>query len=133
MNAVFLDTVGMIALWDATDQWHPAAEMAYQKLLSQGCPLVTTEMVLLELGNAAARRPYRARVNALRQVLNAEQLLIVPTPDEVEQAWWEYDRGEAGGAGIVDQLSFQVMRRLGLTTAFTNDQHFQAAGFTILF
>ena len=33
----------------------------------------------------------------------------------------------------VDQLSFQVMRRLGLTEAFTNDQHFQAAGFTTLF
>ena len=33
----------------------------------------------------------------------------------------------------VDQLSFRVMRRLGLTEAFTNDQHFQAAGFTTLF
>jgi hypothetical protein len=25
MNRVFLDTVGMIAVWDDTDQWHAAA------------------------------------------------------------------------------------------------------------
>jgi uncharacterized protein len=43
-----------------------------------------------------------------------------------------YDRGEAGEAGIVDHLSFRVMRRLGLSEAFTNDRHFQVAGFKML-
>jgi len=43
------------------------------------------------------------------------------------------ERAEAGDAGIVDCVSFTVMRRLGLTEAFTNDRHFQAAGFTTLF
>ena len=133
MNAVFLDTVGMIAVWDAADEWHSAAEVAYQRLLSQGRSLVTTEMVLLECGNAAARRPYRSRVNALRQLLVEEQLLVSPTPEEVEEAWAAYGRGEAGEAGIVDHLSFRVMRRLGLTEVFTNDRHFQAAGFVTLF
>ena len=57
MNAVFLDSVGMIAVWDVADQWHSAAEIAYQELLARGRPLVTTETVLLECGNAAARRP----------------------------------------------------------------------------
>ena len=65
MNAVFLDTVGMIAVWDVADQWHIAAEAAYQKLLSQGRSLVTTEIVLLECGNAASRRPYRPRVGVV--------------------------------------------------------------------
>jgi predicted nucleic acid-binding protein len=133
MNAVFLDSVGMIAVWDAADQWHPVAQAAYQKLLWEGRRLVTTEMVLLECGNASARRPYRRRVNALRQVLIEEQLLVVPTPEEVQEAWAAYDRGEAAEAGIVDSLSFQVMRRLGLTEVLTNDQHFRAAGFRTLF
>lgn len=44
-----------------------------------------------------------------------------------------YDRGEAGEAGIVDHISFIVMRRLSLTEAFTNDRHFEAAGFRFLF
>jgi hypothetical protein len=32
-----------------------------------------------------------------------------------------------------ENVSFQVMRSLGITEAFTNDKHFQAAGFTVLF
>jgi len=133
MNQVFLDTVGMIAVWDDADQWHAAARAAYRALLAQGRRLVTTSFVLCECGNAAARRPYRSDVNELRKFLVEEQLLVDPTPEEVEEAWAAYDRGEAGEAGIVDHLSFCVMRRPGLTEAFTNDQHFHAAGFTTLF
>jgi uncharacterized protein len=133
MNAVFLDTVGMIAVWDAADQWHLAAETAYNGLLAQGKVLVTTEMVLCECGNAAARRPYRRRVNVLRRALMEDQLVVLPSAADLDQAWASFDRGEAGQAGLVDILSFVVMRRLGLTEAFTNDRHFQAAGFTTLF
>ena len=133
MSDVFLNTVGMIAVWDDTDQWHAQAQAAYQSLLAQGRRLLTTHLVLCECGNAAARRPYRSDVNALRQILIQEGLLIEPTPKELEMAWASYERGEAGQAGIVDHVSFLVMNRLGITEAFTNDMHFQAAGFTVLF
>jgi uncharacterized protein len=43
------------------------------------------------------------------------------------------ERCTAGDASIVDCISFAVMRRLGLTEVFFNDQHFVAAGFTTLF
>ena len=66
MSDVFLDTVGLIAVWNSSDQWHPAADVVYRSLLSQGRRLVTTHLVLAECGNVAARRPYRRRVNALR-------------------------------------------------------------------
>jgi predicted nucleic acid-binding protein len=72
-------------------------------------------------------------VNELRKFLIQERLLVDPTPEEVEEAWAAYDRGDAREAGIVDHFSFRVMRRLGLSEAFTNDQHFRAAGFTTLF
>jgi len=133
MSNVFLDTVGLIAVWDDTDQWHAAAHAVYGILLAQGRGLVTTSLVLYECGNAAARRPYRSDVNELRKFLVREQLLVDPTQAEIEDAWAAYDQGDAGGAGIVDHLSFRVMRRLGLTEALTNDRHFQAAGFTTLF
>jgi predicted nucleic acid-binding protein len=60
MNTVFLDTVGLVALWDEADQWHAAAEQSFGEIMSK-------------------------------------------------------------------------RRRLGITEAFTNDRHFQAAGFTTLF
>src|SRR5215208_6855302 len=113
MNAVFLDTVGMIATWDRRDQWHAAAEAAFQQLLHLQRHLVTTPLILWECGNSAARCPYRSRVNALRRYLIQETALIEPTSSEIEAAWMAYDRGEAAQAGIVDQVSFAVMRRLG--------------------
>jgi hypothetical protein len=133
VSDVVLDTVGLIAVWDTSDQWHPAAVVAYDDLLSQRRRLVTTDWVLLECGNAAARRPYRQRVNVLRHLLADEGLLIEPTAEEIEQAWTAYDQGAAAQAGIVDHLSFLVMRRLGISEAFTNDRHFQAAGLSTLF
>ena len=133
MTPVFLDTVGLLAVWDASDQWNAAADAAYRDVIQRGQQVLTTPLILWECGNAAARRPFRQRVNVLRQKLIQEGLLIEPTPREIETAWSSYDRGDAAQAGIVDHVSFTVMRRLGITTAFTNDKHFQAAGFQVLF
>lgn len=133
MSGVFLDTVGMIAVWDDTDQWHQAAKLAYQILLEQGRRLLTTPLVLYERGNASARRPYRGDVCELRRALAQEGLLVEPSEKELATAWAAYERAEAASAGIVDHVSFAVMRRLGIMEAFTNDYHFKAAGFTVLF
>ena len=133
MSAVFLDTVGLLALWDVADQWHVAAESAFSQLSHLRHSLVTTTFVLLECGNAAARRPYRAEVNRLREVLEKRDELIIPTTNDWTLAWEAFDRGESGQAGVVDHVSFVVMRRLAMKEAFTNDRHFQAAGFVTLF
>lgn len=69
MSDVFLDSVGLLATWDIRDQWHAKANTAYHTLLEQGRRLVTTPLILWECGNAAARRPYRPRVNAIRHYL----------------------------------------------------------------
>lgn len=133
MRTIFLDTVGLIAIWEQADQWHRAAAKVFAELLADGVPPVTTPHVLLECGNALARRPSRMQVPKLRKDLSDVGSLIVPTPAEEESAWEAYARGDAGQAGIVDHISFAVMRRLGITEAFTNDQHFAAAGFKVLF
>jgi predicted nucleic acid-binding protein len=59
--------------------------------------------------------------------------LINPIDQDWDDAWAEYERGRPGDPGIVDCISFAVMRRLGLSEVFSNDQHFTAAGFTTLF
>ncbi|HUY34226.1 MAG TPA: hypothetical protein VMV69_15880 [Pirellulales bacterium] len=133
MTVVFLDTVGLIAQWDAGDQWHALADAAYQQMVAQRKSVLTTIFILLECGNTAARRTFRSDVCELRQTLERRNELIVPTEDDWKEAWAAYERGEAAQAGIVDHVSFAVMRRLGITEAFTNDRHFQAAGFTTLF
>ena len=69
----------------------------------------------------------------MRKELIARGRLFSPSDEDWEIAWASYDRGEFGNAGIVDQVSFVVMRRLGINQAFTNDWHFKAAGFETLF
>ena len=130
---VFLDTVGLLAIWDESDQWHRAAETCFSKLLAGRVDLLASSFILLECGNAAARKPYRSAVNRLRKQMEPGERLIVPTPEDWQAAWLDYEKGEADGAGIVDHVSFTIMRRLGVTKAFTNDRHFRAAGFETLF
>lgn len=133
MTDVFLDSVGLIALWDRSDQCHAAASAAYREILAQGRRLITTNLVLIETGNASIRRPYRRLVDALRRAFTDEGLVIDPTPNEIEKAWSNHDRGAPGEAGIVDQVLFLVMRRLKITDVFTNDRYFAVTGFRTLF
>lgn len=133
MSTVFLDTVGLLAQWDQTDQWHEAAHTAYSKFVVRGDRTVSTTFVFAECGNAAARRPYRQFVAQTRSAMESAGQLIVPTPQDWEEAWAAYTRGDAADAGIVDHVSIIVMRRLGITDVFTNDRHFKAAGFNTLF
>jgi predicted nucleic acid-binding protein len=133
MTTVFLDTVGLVALWDEADPWNGPAAAAMKLLDAPSIRLVTTPYVLLECGNALARTPFRADVCQFREQLAKQKNLIDPMPEEIEEAWAAYQRDHAAGAGIVDHVSFIVMRRLGISDAFTNDRHFKAAGFNTLF
>jgi predicted nucleic acid-binding protein len=130
---VFLDTVGLLALWDESDQWHNAAQASFAQLLASRAEVVTTSFVLLECGNAAARRPYRTAITRLRQQMEQRNRVITPSIDDWRAAWIAYDGQACGDAGIVDHFSFVVMRRLGISNAFTNDRHFRTAGFQTLF
>ncbi|MBX9625802.1 MAG: PIN domain-containing protein [Gemmataceae bacterium] len=133
MRAVFLDTVGLLALWDTSDQWHAPADAAYQLLNAGPVRLVASTLVLAECGNAAARRPYRDDPADLWAALDAAGDLLRPTDAQLDRAWDAYRRRLHAAAGFVDQVSFVLMADLGVREAFTNDAHFRAAGFVTLF
>lgn len=132
-SPIFLDTVGLLALWDRSDQWHSAALEAFKAFSAERTNLYTSSFVLLECANAAARRPYRTAVAALKKEMEATGRVIAPTDEDLQKAWSAYESGDMGGPGVVDLTSFQIMRRLGITRAFTNDRHFRTAGFQPLF
>lgn len=133
MSAVFLDTVGLIAVWDEDDQWHEAAADVFAELQRRRVVMVTTPYVLAECGNAASRRPYRRDVVELWRSLVRRDQVLAPDEEDWRNAWRAYEADRVGGAGLVDHLSFLTMRRHGLDRAFTNDRHFAVAGFETLF
>lgn len=130
---IFVDTVAFLALWDVRDQWHAAAEAAFVRAYHENWTLLTTTAVIVECGNAIARKPYRQALLDLRaELINAGQLIDLTTQDW-EHAWSAYETHAAGDAGIVDLVSFEVMRRMGIEKALTNDGHYKSAGFETLF
>lgn len=72
-------------------------------------------------------------MNQLRIEMGRAGTLVTPTSDDWEQAWSAFAGEGATGAGIVDHISFAIMRRLEIEAAFTNDRHFSRAGFKTLF
>jgi predicted nucleic acid-binding protein len=133
VSDVFLDTVGVLALLNHSDQWRADALVAFNALQANRRGFMTTDLVFYEAGNALARTSLRAAVDALRVELRDQDRIESPTNADCEAAWQFYRQAAAGAASIVDCISFAVMRRLGLTDVFSNDQHFQAAGFQTLF
>jgi uncharacterized protein len=133
VRVVFLDTVGLIAVWDEDDQWHGAAAAVFDELVRERSIFITTTYVLAECANAAARRPYRSAVVELHRALDVRGQVIAPDEVEWRNAWSRYAADHPGGPGLVDQLSFAVMQRLRIRRAFTNDRHFATAGFEALF
>lgn len=133
MSGVFLDTVGLLGFWDKDDQWHAQAASVFSALRHNRTPLTTTSYVIAECANAMARWADRRFIDTLVQTLHVSGGLIFPSEADWHEAWARYTSGRARGPGLVDELSFAIMRRLGLKQAFTNDRHFAEAGFEPMF
>src|SRR4051812_34144786 len=91
--------------------------------------LFCTTYVVAECANALSRFPSRAKLAGLIDNLRTTNGLVFPTDADWKEAWANYANGHAGSPGLVDHLSFVVMRRCRLRHVFTNDQHFRDAGF----
>jgi uncharacterized protein len=133
ISPVFLDTVGLLALWDRSDQWHRSAVQAFRRLSAERAGLYTSSLVLMECANAASRRPYRTTVAALWHEMRFDGRIFEPEQNDWEEAWADYEAAPVGGPGVVDLISFRAMRQLKIQKAFTNDRHFRDAGFLPLF
>ncbi len=98
--------------------------------LYDGEPLITTEAVLLEIGNALAREYKPQAVEVIEEFLASEEVEVVAlTPELFAQAFALYRSHEDKEWGLVDCLSFVVMRERGVTDALTSDRHFIQAGY----
>jgi hypothetical protein len=133
-NEVFLDTSYVIALSSLSDQYHQqAVKVAYQ-LEKNKTRLITTQAVILEIGNALAKQRYRNAAIELISSLEADPNveIITLSEDLYKRAFQLYKDRLDKEWGLTDCISFIIMQDRGLIKVLTADEHFQQAGFRTL-
>jgi hypothetical protein len=134
-GVVLADTSALLALVHPRDQSYASATAIARRHVASGGRFVGTTLVLAEL---QAHMLYRRGPDAARQVLGAllddpayEWVdVTVPLVRVAQNAWLE--RFDDQRFTLTDAVSFEVMRRQRLTTAFAFDDDFLTAGFKLL-
>lgn len=124
MKSVFVDTSGFYAVLDADDPFHAVAKAAFERAEQEGWQLVTTNYVVHETW---ALVQHRLGWNAVEDFLDVMlPLCRVEFVDEAlhSQAAQSCRQSRRRKLSLTDCLSFEVMRRLQLTEAIAQDQHF---------
>ena len=133
-DSVFLDTAYAIALASTTDGFHLQARGLAEELKRGGSRLVTTSAILLEIGDALSKAPYRqAALQLVLSLRTDHNVEVVPLSDQVfDEALKLYSERPDKEWGLTDCISFVIMRARSITEALTTDAHFQQAGFRAL-
>jgi predicted nucleic acid-binding protein len=127
--SAFVDTYAFHAVMDADDDMHPDACRTWECLLRSPDAIHTTNYVLVE---TLALLQGRLGLEATR-VFTADVLPVL-TVFWVEEGVHRSAHhallvASRRGLSLVDCVSFEAMRRLGLEEVFCFDQHFEEQGF----
>ncbi len=128
----FVDTSALYAVLDASDLSHPPARVVWERLLTAEETLLTSNYVI---GESFALVQHHLGLQAVRAFQDRVlPVLEVEWVDEADHAVAVQAVLAAGRQelSLVDCVSFQVMRRLGVRSVFAFDEHFQEQGFQVL-
>ncbi len=131
LNSIFMDTGFVVALVNENDQYHQKA----LKLANQfeGYPTVITDVILLEIGNSLAKNFKAQAIEIINHFyLSPEVTIVHLNPILLKQGLNMYQSYQDKTWGLMDCISFVVMREMKITDALTFDKHFAQAGFNIL-
>ena len=127
--SVFVDTSAFLAVLDADDAEHEQGRTTWEHLLTGGEVIVCSNYVLVEAFALVQRRFGIEAVRVFQEDICP--ILAIEWVDESEH--------RAGVAAVlaasrrrlslVDCVSFEVMRRLGVHRVFCFDSHFEEQGF----
>ena len=131
MKKIFVDTFYIVALVNSRDEFHEKAGELVFEFDSQ--PLLTTDAVLLEVGNSLARNNKQKSIEIISQFISAAEIEIVRLDESLFNKAFELYKSHADKSwGLVDCISFVVMQEHNISDALTCDKHFVQAGFRAL-
>lgn len=129
---LLIDTAFVQALLNRADQYHNRAT-AWLPRLRSTLEAFITEAVLLEVGNAMSATDRTAAVEFIRAAYATPTVRVVPVDRALLLRAVElYEQRPDKHWGLVDCISFVVMKDHEISDALTPDHHFEQAGFTAL-
>jgi hypothetical protein len=94
---------------------------------------LTTDAVLLEIGNALSRNIKKECVEIIEHFLTSDDVQVIHLhPPLFRRAFGLYKSHVDKHWGLVDCLSFVVMNEFRITDLLTADKHFEQAGVNVL-
>lgn len=130
---IFVDTgaYGAITLFD--DGHHQRAQATLRRLTEQKWRFFTTNFVVAETHALILTRAGRAMAREAVRLIDGGSTTIVRVGEGDEiKARAILDRYDDKDFSLVDAISFSVMDRLGITTAFAFDRHFVQYGLALI-
>jgi len=128
---IFIDTGFVIALINKRDRYHKQARILADQYDRQ--PLLITDAILLEIGNALARGFKVEASEIIANFMISDEVKVVRlSPQLFDEAFALYRKYQDKEWSLVDCVSFVVMQKENITQALTFDRHFVQAGFEAL-
>ncbi len=129
----FIDTSALLAVLDRSDRMHAAAAEVWRELLSdESTQLVTTNYVLLETAALVQSRMGFAALLAFAHDMSPALTPIWVDPPTHERGMAALLAQSRRRLSLVDCVSFEVMRALGIRHYLAYDEHFREQGFLAL-
>jgi uncharacterized protein len=130
-SRIFVDTSFVIAVINEKDQYYHQAEALSHKFESS--QLITTDAILLEIGNALARDFRKEAISVIRVPRSSKKVEVLEIDSTLFEKGLEvYKKYGDKSWGLVDCLSFAVMWESGITEVLTFDRDFEQAGFIVM-
>ena len=130
-TAVFIDTSALYALVDQKDNWHDKAVECLTELGRIRYPLWVTNSIIIESHDRILQGVGKKVALSFLDSIHDGSVNIERVSSEDEQDAQNYylRNYQDQDFSYIDTISFSVMKRLGIGTAFTFDHHFSIAGF----
>lgn len=133
-NTLFVDTGAWFALADKSDQYHSQVVEIYPRLLGNYHHLSTTNLVVAETYILIRRAlDHEAAIAFLENIAASPRVMKIYSDSTLEDTAEDILRKyQDQDFSYTDAVSFAVMEYYGIRQAFSLDQHFVTAGFTLI-